>query len=283
MGQVRALLSSFTGGELSPRVHGRVDIKKYASGCREIVNGIVVPHGGIKKRPGSKFILRQRNNTDTVQLVYFQYSTEQSYVLVFGPSYVWFLKDQGIITHSTVNVSGITKANPAVVTAAAHGFSNGDYVLLQSVGGMSEVNNRHFVVANATTNTFELSGVNSSAYTTYTSGGTVAEIVTLATTYTQDDIANLQFAQINDVLYIAHQSHPLRKISRSSHTAWTLSVPDIDTGPFRTINGDTNHRITCSFDTYSITGATNANPCVLTIVGHTFQVDDNIGIASVGA
>ena len=153
MSQVRALLSNFSGGELSPRVKGRVDIKRYASGCRELTNALVVPHGGAKKRPGTKFIVRQKSNSDTVQLVYFQYSTEQAYVLVFGPSYVWFLKDQAVITGSSKTITGITKGSPAVVTAASHGFSNGDVVLLQSIGGMTELNNRHYVVASATTNT----------------------------------------------------------------------------------------------------------------------------------
>ena len=103
MAQVRALLSNFTGGELSPRVHGRVDIKKYAAGCHELINGIVVPHGGVRKRPGSRFVIPQLNNTDTVRLVEFQYSTEQAYVLVFGPNYCWFIKDRAIITHAGKN------------------------------------------------------------------------------------------------------------------------------------------------------------------------------------
>ena len=278
MSQVRALISNLTGGELSPRTHGRVDIKKYASGCHTITNAIVVPHGGVKRRTGSKFIVRQKNNTDTVQLVHFQYSTEQSYVLVFGPSYVWFLKDQAIITHASTNITGITKANPAVVTSNSHGLSNGDYVLIQSVGGMTEVNNRHFVVANKTANTFELSGVNSSSYTTYTSGGTASEIVNLTTTYTQDEVADLQFSQINDVLYIAHPSHPLRKISRLSHTSWTLTEPDITTGPFRTINGDRDIRLQPVFDNYTITNATSANPCVITVGTHSITVGQYVGI-----
>lgn len=281
MAQVRALLSNFTGGELSPRVHGRVDIKRYQSGCHEIENAIVVPHGGIRKRPGTRFVVPQLSNSDTVRLVQFQYSTEQAYVIVFGPSYCWFIKDRGIITHTAVNITGITKANPAVVTSNAHGFSNGDVVVIASVGGMTELNNRIFTVANVTANTFELSGVNSSSYTTYTSGGTAAEIVKLTTTYTADELDELQFAQVNDVLYIAHEAHPLSKLSRTSHTAWTLSEPDITTGPFRTINGDRDHRITCSFDTYNITGATSANPCVLTITGHSLAVGSYIGIAGI--
>ena len=68
-------------------------------------------------------------------------------------------------------ITGITQANPAVVTSSSHGFSNGQTVVIDSVVGMTEVNNLAFTVANATTNTFELSGVDSSAYTAYTSGG----------------------------------------------------------------------------------------------------------------
>lgn len=72
-------------------------------------------------------------------------------------------------------VSGITKANPAVVTATGHTFQNGDEVILYNVGGMTQVNQNIYTVANVTANTFELSGVNSSAYTTYTSGGTATK------------------------------------------------------------------------------------------------------------
>ena len=281
MSQVRALLSNFSGGELSPRVQGRVDIKRYASGCRELTNALVVPHGGAKKRPGTKFIVRQKSNSDTVQLVYFQYSTEQAYVLVFGPSYVWFLKDQAVITGSSKTITGITKGSPAVVTAASHGFSNGDVVLLQSIGGMTELNNRHYVVASATTNTFALTGVNSLGYTTYTSGGTAAKIVSLPTTYAADEVADLQFSQINDVLYIAHKNHPLRKISRLSHTSWTLTEPDITTGPFRTINGNRQTRMQPVFDNYTISGATNATSCVLTIGTHSITVGQFVGVDNV--
>ncbi len=72
------------------------------------------------------------------------------------------------------NITGITKANPAVVTSNAHGFSNGDSVFISAVEGMLEVDGRWFTVAGATANTFQLSGVDSSAYGVYTTGGTVA-------------------------------------------------------------------------------------------------------------
>lgn len=70
-------------------------------------------------------------------------------------------------------ITGATKANPCVITANAHGFTNGQLVYIAGVGGMTQINGKIFTVANAAANTFELSGINSTAYTTYTSGGYV--------------------------------------------------------------------------------------------------------------
>lgn len=67
-------------------------------------------------------------------------------------------------------ITGITRANPAVVTSVAHGFVNGQTVAIYEVGGMTQVNGV-FIVANKTDNTFELSGIDSTGYSTYTSGG----------------------------------------------------------------------------------------------------------------
>lgn len=69
-------------------------------------------------------------------------------------------------------ITGITAANPAVVTSASHGLSNGDQVIIFGVAGMVEINGIIATVANQTTNTFECSGLNSSGFTAYTSGGT---------------------------------------------------------------------------------------------------------------
>ena len=69
-------------------------------------------------------------------------------------------------------VTGVTKANPAVVTATAHGFANNDVVLFKSVGGMTQLNGHRYAIQNVTANTFELQGINSTGYGTYTSGGT---------------------------------------------------------------------------------------------------------------
>ncbi len=78
-------------------------------------------------------------------------------------------------------ITGITKADPAVVTSTAHGYADGDIVYLE-VTGMHQMNEKAVRVANQTADTFECEGVDSSAYETFASG--TAQVVTLGTTIT---------------------------------------------------------------------------------------------------
>jgi hypothetical protein len=83
-----------------------------------------------------------------------------------------FAKRKTVLTNETIaDITAITAASPPVVTSAAHGFANGDVVYIDAVAGMSDVNDRTYTVANQATNTFELSGVDGSAWDAYTSGG----------------------------------------------------------------------------------------------------------------
>lgn len=78
---------------------------------------------------------------------------------------------------SQLSITDITQANPAVVTVSSIGdLQNGDLVVLSEVGGMTQVNfdgTNIYTVANIAGSTFELQGVDSSAYGAYTSGGVV--------------------------------------------------------------------------------------------------------------
>ena len=73
---------------------------------------------------------------------------------------------------STVKtITGITQANPAVVTATAHSFVTGNLVAIDSVVGMTEVNGKSFTITVLTADTFELNGEDSTGHTAYASGG----------------------------------------------------------------------------------------------------------------
>ena len=94
------------------------------------------------------------------------------------------------ITASGDTITGATEAAPCVITATGHSLSDGNHVKISGVGGMTELNGQIYVVANAGANDFELNdeeggNIDSTGYTTYTTGGTafLATIVEVAHTH----------------------------------------------------------------------------------------------------
>jgi hypothetical protein len=108
------------------------------------------------------------------------------YVEYFKPIEFFSQIEDGFFVHSgvtydggaAINITGITQANPAVVSAV-NTFSSGEKVRLADVEGMTQANTgltKAWTVANPTGTTFELSGIDSSAWGAYTGGGT-AQVV----------------------------------------------------------------------------------------------------------
>jgi len=241
MARVAVELTNFTGGELSPRLDGRTDLTKYSSGCATLENLVVYPHGSAARRPGSTFLAEVANSSNKTRLIPFEFSTTQTYMLEFSNLKMRVYKDSGAVLEGDKTITAITKANPAVVTATSHGYSNGDEIVITGVGGMTEVNGKRFLVADKTTNTFELQDkdgvdIDSSSFTTYTSGGVSNKVFELATPYTTAQLFDIKFAQSADVMYITHPEHEVEKLSRTGHTAWTLTDVDFTKGPMQDAN-----------------------------------------------
>lgn len=70
------------------------------------------------------------------------------------------------------SITGVTSANPPVVTSAAHGRANGDVIYINSGGGMTELDGRVFIIYGVTTNTFKLWDADATSYTTFSGTGT---------------------------------------------------------------------------------------------------------------
>ena len=58
MAKVFPIQTNFTAGQLSPRLHGRVDINKYNNGLKTQKNAYSLPHGGVVRRGGFRFVAR---------------------------------------------------------------------------------------------------------------------------------------------------------------------------------------------------------------------------------
>ena len=241
MARVAVELTNFTGGELSPRLDGRTDLTKYSSSCSTLENLVVYPHGSAARRPGSTFIAEVADSDNKTRLIPFEFSTTQTYMLEFSNLKMRVYKDKGAVLEGDKTITGITQANPAVVTATSHGYDNGDEVLISGVSGMTEVNGKRFLVADKTTNTFELQDkdgvdINSTSFTAYASGGVSNKVFEIATPYTTAQLFDLKFAQSADVMYITHPEHEVEKLSRTGHTSWTLADCSFTKGPMQDAN-----------------------------------------------
>ncbi len=82
--------SNFTKGELDPLLLGRIDLEAFYQGAQKATNMLSIPQGGMKKRPGTKFI-------DTAlgdgRLENFSFNVEQNYLMVFTAGQMRVYKD----------------------------------------------------------------------------------------------------------------------------------------------------------------------------------------------
>mgnify|MGYP003649588819 CR=1 FL=1 len=226
--------TNFTAGEVSPRIFGRVDLKKYANGASLLENSMILMHGGAMRRSGTRFVKEVKDSSKTTRLKNFEFSTYQSYILELGDQYIRFFKDRGQI-ESTKTISGAANNGSGLVriTATAHGYSTGNTVTISGVVGTTEANGTH-VITVISVNTFDLVG--SSFSNAYTSGGSAVAIVEIPTSYLEAEIFDLRFAQSADTLFTVRENHEPAKLTRTSHTDWSINDIEFQDGPFLELN-----------------------------------------------
>lgn len=220
---------SFAGGEIAPALYARVDISKYQTGLRTLRNFFVMRHGGAQNRPGTKFVGEVSDSSKVSRLIPFVFSQTQTYMLEFGDKYVRFIQNGSYLTEADVTISGITAADPAVVTtSSSHGYSTDDEVFISGVSGMTEVNNRNFKITVLTATTFSLqlmdnaTDFDASALDAGT-GGTSAKVYEVETVYREDQLFDVQYIQSADVMTLVHPFYPPKELARSGALNWAFT------------------------------------------------------------
>ena len=96
MSRVTTFQSNFTTGEIDPLLKGRSDIKQYYNGLSSATNVLVQPQGGVTRRPGLQYVGTIPSASapqSGCRLVPFEYSTTQSYMLLFVNNRMYVYKD----------------------------------------------------------------------------------------------------------------------------------------------------------------------------------------------
>ena len=103
--------SNFSTGELDPLVRARIDLAQYNNALAKATNIVIQPQGGLRRRPGSKYITELPSAAaDGVRLVPFEFNVNDSYMLCFTNNRMHVIKDGIQITN--INGSG----NPYLTT-----------------------------------------------------------------------------------------------------------------------------------------------------------------------
>lgn len=240
---ITVIKPSFSAGELSPSLWGRVDYAKWHIGASVMRNMFVSYRGPASSRAGTLFVVKSLTPASASSLppkiIRFQYNIFQSYILEFGVDaqarpYMRVEANGAAVTEAPVSVSAATQANPAVLTVPGNTFNNGDWLYGASFGGMTELNGRTFIVANKAGNSFSLNDifgnpVNSLSFGTYTAGGTVARIYTnYEPPYALADLPFLKVVQSADVMTLCCVNqqtgveYPPIDLARLSANNWTF-------------------------------------------------------------
>lgn len=239
--------NNFSAGEMTPLMSTRLDLDKYNQGVSVGENIILLPQGGFTMAWGTQYVAEVKDSTRKVRIEKFRFSTEQAYTLELGHGYIRFFRNHGqiggVITGAANNGSGLIR-----ITSTAHTLLTGDTIYISGVVGTTEAN-AYWTVTSITANTFDLQG--STFTNTYVSGG--KWVVEVASPYLEADLFDLQIQQSADVVYIFHPGYWTRKLSRTSHTSWTMVKVDWIGGPFRKKDASITTTITPSGTTGSIT------------------------------
>ena len=149
--------------------------------------------------------------------------------------------DSRLVFEAEKTVTSITAANPPVVSSAAHGYANGDRVLLYDLTGAAELNGRVFEIGSVAAGTFALYRETGSGYSAATAGFCRKLPATKSARTVYD-----AWARIRDEITRAHPWNSVVRRTRLSRLAAAVTV----------------------------TGATQANPCVISAAGHGYSSGD---------
>lgn len=229
--------SSFSKGEVTPELGGRVDIASYKTSLATCRNMIVRSYGGVYNRFGTQHIgfaqgTGQGGAGAKSRLRRFRFNTADVYILEFSPLVMRVIRNDAYVLDTVKAVTAIALiGGVAQLTVTSHGYAPGDMLIFDNTFvGANLLLGRTAIVGATTTNTFTIldpiTGLAiSNIGSPYVSGGNSGHIYALATPYTAADLLTMTFVQSADVMTITVQDQVEHSLTRSGDAAWTLTSP----------------------------------------------------------
>ena len=135
MSRVIQVQTNFTSGELDPKLRARIDLQQYYNGLEQAQNIVIQPQGGFVRRNGTKYVTTlPASAADGARFVHFEFSVNDSYMLLFVDERMYIFKDGVQITN--INGSGndylaVTKITDSVIPTMCWAQSADTLIIVQ--------------------------------------------------------------------------------------------------------------------------------------------------------
>ena len=242
---VRNLLRSFSAGELTPELYGRVDFAKFAEGLALCRNFITLAHGPAINRAGTQFISEVKDSSKKTRLIPFSYNSQQNFAIEVGEGYFRFHFEGSTLAHGNqVAYSGVQ----VYAIADLREYGGVVYYSLQAgnVGHTPDISPTWWYAM-------------------------PADYYEIPNSYAAVNLMNIHYVQSSDVLTLVHPSYPPTELRRYGATDWRTSIP--------TFSPPTNYP-TGVTATPTLAGAISYSYVVTSVAETTLQESSQSGVGS---
>lgn len=234
--------TAFAAGEIAPALYGHVDLQKMHVAASTMRNMFVSYRGGSYSRAGTAFVARAKQpfGGSPPRLLKFQFNINQGYALEFGDNYMRVHADGSPVLEPPIGITHVYNSYPCTVLGA-NAFANGDWVVINGVGGTTQLDANTYKVFNCTPASFQLFDLNdqpvdATNFGIYTGGGTASRVFTLVTPWAAADLPYLKPTQSADVMSLCcvniatGTEYPPYDLARISASEWTLTQSTFSAG-----------------------------------------------------
>ncbi|BAQ86669.1 putative tail tubular protein B [uncultured Mediterranean phage uvMED] len=136
MSRAVSIQTNFTTGEIDPLLKSRIDIDQYYNSLEQARNVVIQPQGGITRRPGLQYVSTIPSAAapqSGCRLVPFEFSTTQSYMLLFVHNRMYIYKDK--VLQTNINGTGndylVTTITSAMISTIDYAQSADTLIVVQ--------------------------------------------------------------------------------------------------------------------------------------------------------
>ena len=202
MPTTRTFKQSFSGGEISPEMFGRIADNKFQQGAATMLNFIAKPQGPAQNRPGFAYVNAVKNSAKSTRLLSFTFNTVQTMVIEMGDQYFRFHTQGQTLLYS----DGSAWSNSTNYT----------------VGDIAKHSGTNYYAKTAHSNSQPPNGTNWYALP-------ANYIYEVPHPYLEAELFDVHYVQSADVMTLVHPSHAPRELRRLGATKWELKVIDFGT------------------------------------------------------